>query len=851
MEARAKQKLLNPKLENRSYPFAETALPKGPDPVWQRAMGAHGGGSRAPIINFQGQTSPYFPPDANGVVGPNHYMQTINTTYAIYNKSGALVAGPTNMNLLFSGVTGSSCNDGDPIVLYDEQADRWFAAEFSLCGSNDYMLMAVSTTNDPTGTWYAYSFDVADVPDYEKFGVWQDGYYMGTNTYSGNDIYVFQRSQMLIGGTAQAVGFDNPWRPTTIDGFMCVPPVDNDGVFAPAGSPGIFITINDDAIAGGSDQLWIYELDVNWTTPASSTFSRTQQINVAPFDSNFGTDWDNISQLNTTKQLDAIPQVIMNVPQYRNFGAYQTIVCCHTVDVDDTDHAGIRWYELRKTGGSWMVRQQGTYAPDSHSRWMGSIMLNGDNEIALGYSVSSSAIYPGIRYCGQSGIGYEAGNGILDIAESVIQNGSGSQTATNRWGDYSNLSVDPVNDSVFWFTTQYLNSSGSRLTRIASFDIPPGPGIWSGVTSADWNVASNWLDGTVPLISNNITIPPAAPNWPVFNGNLALGTNCGNITMKGPSQLTISGNLAIGSEKVITVNDSAIINVGGNWTNAGSFICGTGTVEFNGSSAAALTGKTPTSFGISNYELNTFPTGMVNLIDATTSTASGDDGSADVALPFTFYYSGVACNTVHICTNGWLSLNGSGSSEYENAFLFAVDVPNMTIAPWFDDLRDDNTSSVKYKTDGSAPNRVFTVEWYRVRSYAGVQYVRISFQVKLYETTNAIEFHYGTVESGTHNAAESASVGLEDATGGPYHFIDATTGSMVSGTIGLTSLNDWPSSNYRFIPNLKEKFHHLIVNKPGSSVSVNTDVDVYGSITVSPGSVLNVPPDKTVNLNEQ
>jgi hypothetical protein len=221
------------------------------------------------------------------------------------------------------------------------------------------------------------------MPDYEKFGIWQDGYYMGTNNASTNDIYVFQRSQMLVGGTAQMVGFNNAWRPTTIDGFMCVPPVDNDGAFAPAGSPGLFITLNDDAIGGGSDQLWIYELAVNWTTPVSSTFNRVQQLNVPSFDSNFGANWDNIKQLGTTRELDGIPMVIMNVPQYRNFGTYQTLVCCHTVDVDATDHAGIRWYELRKTSGSWTLRQSGTYAPDGHSRWMGSVMLNGTNEIGL------------------------------------------------------------------------------------------------------------------------------------------------------------------------------------------------------------------------------------------------------------------------------------------------------------------------------------------------------------------------------------------------------------------------------------------------------------------------------------
>ncbi|MBK6964469.1 MAG: T9SS type A sorting domain-containing protein [Bacteroidales bacterium] len=466
----------NEELRERSYPFAETALPKGDDPAWQLKMGSSPA-PKAPIVSFDGQTSPYYPPDANGTAGPNHYMQTINSVYAIYSKTGSILAGPTNLNLLFGSVTGATCNDGDPIVLYDEQADRWLVVEFSICGANDYMLFAVSQTNDPTGSWHRYSFDVDDMPDYEKIGIWQDGYYMGTNNSGAGkkDIYVFERSKMLLGQTAQMVGFDNAWRPTTIDGFMCVPPVDNDGTFAPSGTPGLFITINDDAIAGGSDQLWIYELAVNWTTPSSSTFTRSQQLAVPAFDSNFGANWDNIKQLGTTRELDAIPQVVMNAPQYRNFGTYQTLVCCHTVDVNNTDRAGIRWYELRKTTGTWSVRQSGTYSPDTHSRWMGSIRLNGQNEIGLGYSISSTTIYPGIRYTGQTSTAYTAGAGTLDLTEQTITTGAYSQTAYNRWGDYAGLSVDPSDDRTFWFTTEYIGTSSARKSRIASFQVGAAP----------------------------------------------------------------------------------------------------------------------------------------------------------------------------------------------------------------------------------------------------------------------------------------------------------------------------------------------------------------------------------------
>jgi hypothetical protein len=497
LEVEANKKLLNPKLKDRTYPYSSTAFPKGPDALWQKEMGRNQSKKKAPIRNFDGQTSPYFPPDCNGSVGPNHFFQTVNTTYAIYDKTGTKLAGPTDLNKVFGSVTGSSCNDGDPIILYDDQADRWLFVEFSLCGPNQYMLIAVSSSPDPTGTYYAYSFDVADTPDYEKMGVWRDGYYMATNTDPGTDIYVFEREAMIAGAASpKMVAFDNPNRPTSIDGFMCIPPIDNDGTFAPSGSPGLFIAMNDDAIAGGSDQLWIYELSVNWTSPASSTFARTQQLGVSAFDSDFGNNWTNIKQPGTTQELDAVPQVIMNVPQYRNFGTYQSIVCCHTVDVDGTDHAGIRWYELRKTTGNWSIRQQGTYAPDANSRWMGSIMLNAAGKIGLGYSISSSTVYPGIRYCGQSGNAYASANNTLDVAEEIIQTGSYSQTDAERWGDYSLLSVDPTDNETFWYTAQYVGSGGTSKTKIASFKIMANPTVITQAATAV-SASAATLNGTV------------------------------------------------------------------------------------------------------------------------------------------------------------------------------------------------------------------------------------------------------------------------------------------------------------------------------------------------------------------
>jgi len=463
----------NEDLQIRNYPFYEQFKNDGPGPGVQREMGTKA--SRGILQNWAGNTTTSYPPDDNGAAGPNHYMQTINVRYTIYDKVGTLVAGPTNLNSFFTGLPGGSNNDGDPIVLYDEQADRWLMAEFSgYPGPPSYMLIAISQTSDPTGTWDAWSFVMNGFPDYMKFGVWRDGYYMGTNTYSGSDIYVFERDEMLAGGSSpQMVQFNNPNRPNS--GFHCVLPVDNDGTFAPAGTPGMFMTINDNAWGGSTnDQLWLFELDVDWDTPTSSTFSRVQTIDVASFDSNFGSSWNNITQPGTTQKLDAISQILMHRVQYRNFGSSQNIVCNHTVDVGG-NQAGIRWYELEYSGSSWGVRQYGTYAPDSDSRWMGSIAMNTNREIAVGYSVSSSSTYPSIRYAGQSSTENALASGTLDIAETSIFEGSSSQTAYNRWGDYSNMSIDPVDDHVFWFTSQYFQGNHVKGTRIASFEFEAPP----------------------------------------------------------------------------------------------------------------------------------------------------------------------------------------------------------------------------------------------------------------------------------------------------------------------------------------------------------------------------------------
>jgi len=674
LQQKAEARQFNKKLRYREYPFADIALPKGPDAVWQQTMGKTAT-TKAPVVNFEGQTSPYFPPDCNGTSGPNHFMQTVNTTYAIYDKSGTKLAGPTNLNQLFSGVPGSNCNDGDPIILYDEQADRWVVTEFSLCGSNDLMLMAVSTTNDPTGTWYAYSFDVQGMPDYPKFSVWQDGYYMGDNNSSSNDIYVFERAQMLVGATnPKFVGFNNNWRPGSVDGFMCVPPIDNDGPFAPAGSPGLFIALSDDAFNSGPDQLWIYELDVDWANTASSTFNRVQQVDVSPFDSNFGNNWTNIKQPGTSQELDAIPQVIMNVPQYRNFGTYQTIVCCHTVDVDATDHAGVRWYELRKTppATTWEIRQQGTFAPDIHSRWMGSIALNGNNELGLGYSISSSTEYPGIRFCGQTASEYNAASGVLDFPEDIIHTGTSSQTGAERWGDYAQISVDPADDGTFWFTTQYANG-GSRKTKIASFQVGPVP------PTADFTANNTLpcLNNTTVLFTSQTTGNPTTYEWTFAPATITFtdGTSSSSVNPKVifnaygayTVSLTVTSD---GGSKTTTKPDYIHVNeANANFAANATTVVVDNDITFNDASTCGATSWS-WDFGA----------------DATPATASTQG-------PHTVSYSTTGLKTVQLTVNG----NSTESkTDYVNVIESSINMVSATIAACNGTFFDPGGPSANY-----------------------------------------------------------------------------------------------------------------------------------------------------------
>lgn len=432
-----------------------------------------------PTLNFDGLGFGFVsPPDTVGDAGLNHYVQMVNSVDGslinIYSKAGALLAGPIALDSLGTG----ACANGfsDPIVLYDQLADRWLMSEFAVRALGNHLCVYVSDSANPvTANWFAYDFETPIFPDYPKYAVWPDAYYVSTNENVA--VYALDRENMLLGNVARPYQrFNAPF----LSGFsfQALIPSDLDGATPPpAGSPNYFMRQRDDEVHNpgsndtSQDFLEIWAFSVDFDTPANSTFQHTQDIGVAEFDS----DLCGLSSLecfpqpgSMTELLDPIREVIMWRLQYRNYDPVETLVANFVTDVDGSDHGGIRWFELHKTGPSnWSLYQEGTLAPDGDNRWLGSAALDGSGNLALGYSVVSSTQFPAIRYAGRL---VSDTLGTLPYVDGSIREGTAAN-GSNRWGDYSAMSIDPVDDCTFWYTNMY-NETSQWKTAVATFSFP-------------------------------------------------------------------------------------------------------------------------------------------------------------------------------------------------------------------------------------------------------------------------------------------------------------------------------------------------------------------------------------------
>lgn len=485
-----------------------------PDPLRQTRSrpDATAAATLAPSLNFEGLSDDdnaatiggrIVPPDTNGDIGPSHYVQSINSIFAVWNvtRSGGVPTGATMApgfpkpgNALWAGFGGpcETNNDGDPIVLYDHLANRWLISQFSI--NEGTQCVALSTTGDPTGTYYRWAFVVSpgEQNDYPKIGVMPEAYYLSLRDFPSNDgtfagFVALDRGAMLAGNAAASfVKFS----------LGCLANDCPDGVQpphltgpAPSGSAGIFSRAWDVEFEGGtqgSDGYRLWQLTPNFANPGLSTFTELPYIPSAGFDSTmcgaFQRGCIPQPKRGGGERLDPADELQMYRAQYRHFADRDSLLLSTTVDATGGNVAGMRWAELRNTGSGWTLYQEGTYAPgDGENRWMGSIAMNGEGDIALGYSLASGATYPSVRYTTR-----QAGDapGTMPGGEVEMIAGAGSQTSSyNRWGDYSSMSVDPTDDCTFWYTQEYYANTGSFdfKTRIAAF---PGPSCGGGGCTA-------------------------------------------------------------------------------------------------------------------------------------------------------------------------------------------------------------------------------------------------------------------------------------------------------------------------------------------------------------------------------
>ncbi len=651
------------------------ALPMGLDPALQTDY-PHPVANRELVSNYAGMgDTGVDPADPSVDVGPNHVIQMINgasgSYFRVWNKNGTALIAQTYLDN-FMGFPGGA---GDPIVLYDAPADRWLMSEFT--NSGNQLSVAVSTTPDPLGTWNIYSFNAPSFPDYPKYSIWNNAYIVTTNENT-SAVYALDRSKMLLGQAATSQRFTLTNFGTI--GFQAATPVNLDGTtLPPTGTPAMVMRMRDDAWTGAAtDALEMWAFNINWTTPANTSLTQIAVLPVTAFASELCgyTSFSCIPQPGTSVELDPLREVLMNRIHYRNFGTHESIVCCHVVDVDGTDRAGMRWYELRRTNGTagtWSIYQQGTYSPDATNRWMGSIGISASGAIGLAYNVSSGTVYPGLRYTGRKACDPL---GVMTEPETTIIAGSGSNSS-NRYGDYNALGTDPADGETFWFTGMY-NTSGSWSTRIAAFDIPScNAAVQFGAATATASEANASVDNTcndyqtvqVPIQVGSAPSANASITVSVIGGTATEGLDyqlqTTSVTLNA-STLTANVNVWVFNDGVVEGNETIIL---GYTLNANGGNAEQGTVNQTVTITISDNDVDPNSAS-SNVTIlsNTFESGLGTF---TTVNPSGNTAwqVGTVAQASTNAFTVAASNNTQIA---WINDDACNCNQNNVSLLFPV-----------------------------------------------------------------------------------------------------------------------------------------------------------------------------------
>ncbi len=544
-------------------------------------------------VNWAGQTASGFRPyDPSGAAGPNHYVQMINsTTFKVYDKTSGTVLLTATLGNLW---TPATANAGDPIVMYDKAADRWFLAQF---GSGNQIYIAISTTANPTGSYYTYTYVSPAFPDYLKFSTWADGYYM-TSNQSPQKVFAFERAAMLI-GTPTAKSVYTNFSPPTGGGFFCPLPADaGDGTLPAIGTPCPIMSYSDNAWGGGNiDAIQMYNMAVNWVPAVpTATITFVSAVPTAAFDASYESSWNNCVQPGTTQKLDAIGGVLMYRAQWKSWPTHNSMVLNWSVNITTGVQRSIKWAELRQDLGTgvWSVYQDGIYTPDASTRWMGSIAMDNNGSIGLSYIKSdATSIFPGLYWTGRRTCDPL---GTLPLTETLIVAGTGFQTGTNRVGDYAHTCLDP--DGVtFWSTSEYFGgTSGSSVARTQIFSYTINPcGTDAAVTIAVTSGSNPTCAGSsmtfTALPVNGGTTP--AYQWQVNGSNVGTNSSTYSSSSLANGQLVTcimtsnlpgvtanpatSNSIAIVVSPAVTPSVSIALTSGSNPTCAGTTLTFTAT----------------------------------------------------------------------------------------------------------------------------------------------------------------------------------------------------------------------------------------------------------------------------------
>jgi PKD repeat protein len=665
-------KEFNPKRWGSNTAVPGKGLPKGNDPLWEKQTRAPLRQGKAPILSFDAATATATPTDPTGAVGPNHFMNSWNFSFRIWDKAGNPLTAAASLGTIFPGTMG------DPIVMYDPFADRFLISEFF---SNGFDVAVSKGPNPVTSGWWVYRFATNTFPDYPKFSVWSDGYYITSNKDQGSAgssqvVFALERDKMLVGNSAaQMVGF--PLTGIITSGFYSPLGFNANGPTPPPAGNAPIVYMQDDSWSGvTTDHLKIWNINVNWTTPANSTISSPQVINTTPFDGLFdGGSFSNLPQPSGS-DIDALQATIMYMAQYRRFSTYNSVVFNFVVDLNGADnYAGIRWYELRQTaaGQPWTIYQEGTYSrPNNLSAFCGNMCMDINGNIGLAYTVVSTSQVPSIRFTGRLA---SDPLGVMTIAEDVIINGT-SVDPSSRYGDYSQMTVDPSDNATFWSIGEYFNSG--RRNRVGVFQIAPPAltALFTGtptsicaggsVTFTDQSLASptSWtwsFPGGTPSTYTGQTPPPIVYSTPgTYDVTLTVSDGSSTDSEVKTGYITVKSVIADFSGTPTTVV------VGNSVTYSDNSQCSptSWSWSFPGGTPSSYNGQTPPA-------INYATTGTYNASLTVTNALGTDTKTRTNYITVTPPVFNMTNGTITTCAGDFYDSGGSGGA-YQNNEVYVM-----------------------------------------------------------------------------------------------------------------------------------------------------------------------------------